>query len=79
MQRKNNQDMAVEVIRLNFPYVEMMLDREKNTIVFCGETTPDIIEKEYDRLYFMESFLNYLGYNLMMSEDPTHLKGSLTP
>ena len=45
MQRKNNQEIAIEIIKLNFPYVEMVLNKEKNTIVFCGEVEPATIEK----------------------------------
>lgn len=79
MERKNNFEMAISLIKLNFPYVEMVVSKERNTIVFCGEANTDIIEKEYDRLYFLESFFNYLGYNMRMSDDPSYLKGFLTP
>lgn len=72
---EKNKKLALSTIKLNFPYVEIVLNGKD--IVFSGEVVKDILEKEYDRLYSLEMYFGELGYSTMLSDSPTHFQGKL--
>ena len=74
-------ELAVKVLKLNFPYLEMIAPGEGQRIIFSGESeeTKKNLEGEYDRLHSLETYFNNLGYSLYISDDPIKVFGILTP